>query len=417
VLPSARLEALTPGASDASPRLPHIPTLDGLRGVAVALVLVYHVTIYGGFQPLTVLDRGVRALTLSGWTGVDLFFVLSGFLITRILLHAKGGPYFFRHFYIRRALRIFPLYYATLAVFFLLGPLLVTGGEEFQEVLAKQAWYWTHTLNIDIALHGWHRFLALGHFWTLAIEEQFYLVWPLLVFLLGRRALAGVLVAVIVTALGIRMWLVLSDQLLAALMLTPARMDTLACGSLLALAESGAGGLARWRRPALAFGLGAAAVLGAAIVRYGGLFDGDPVVATAGFLLLAGFYGSTLVIAATAPVQGLLGRTLTAPWLTLLGRHAYALYVFHHPIVIFAGQVVTVDELPTVYGSRLPALGLYSLVIGGASLAAALVSWRLLERPFLNLKNRFPYIPAARRSDTQDVASRQASALPGPGAL
>jgi peptidoglycan/LPS O-acetylase OafA/YrhL len=405
-------------AADAStPRLPHIPALDGLRGIAIALVLVYHITIYGGFHPLTVLDRVVHAFTLSGWSGVDLFFVLSGFLITRILLHAKGSPYFFRHFYIRRALRIFPLYYATLAAVFLLGSLLVTGGAAFQDALARQAWYWTYTLNIDIARHGWHPFIALGHFWTLAIEEQFYLVWPLLVFMLDRRALAGVLVAAIVTAFGIRVWLAWSDQLLAAQVLTPARMDTLACGSLLALAASGAGGLARWRRPAWAVGLGAAAMLGAAIVRHGALPDSGTFIVTIGFLLLAAFYGSVLVVAATAPDSGLLARALTAPWLTLLGRHAYALYVFHHPIVIFAGQVVTVDELPTVFGSRLPALGVYSLVIAGTSLVAALVSWRVLERPFLNLKSRFPYIPDARRSETEGVTPRPTSALPGPGAL
>jgi peptidoglycan/LPS O-acetylase OafA/YrhL len=378
--------------------LPHIPVLDGLRGLAIALVLVYHINLYGGFNPLTVLDRAVDAITLSGWSGVDLFFVLSGFLITRILLHAKGGPHFFRHFYIRRALRIFPLYYATLAAFFLVGPLLVTGGPEYQAVLAKQGWYWTHTLNIDIALHGWHRFLPLGHFWTLAIEEQFYLIWPLLVFMLDRRALTGVLVAAIVTAFGIRMWLAWSDQLLAAQMLTPARMDTLALGSLLAVAASGDGGLARWRRPALMFCLGSGVLLAGTIVRYGGLPDSGTVVVTVGFLLLAGFYGSALVIAATAPVSGLLERMLTRPWLTLLGRHAYALYVFHHPIVIFAGKVITVDELPTVFGSRIPALGFYTLIIGGASLAAALVSWRFLEGPLLNLKSRFPYIPAVRPS-------------------
>jgi hypothetical protein len=127
----------------------HIPALDGLRGVAVLLVVQYHITIYGGFQPASLLERVVYVTSRAGWSGVDLFFVLSGFLITRILYASKGSEYFFRHFYIRRALRIFPLYYATLAVFFLAGPLVFPADESFQRLQSVQAWYWAYLVNVD----------------------------------------------------------------------------------------------------------------------------------------------------------------------------------------------------------------------------------------------------------------------------
>jgi peptidoglycan/LPS O-acetylase OafA/YrhL len=101
----------------------HIPALDGLRGLAILLVMLHHFTFYGGMGRTVIIDRLFYVIGMAGWCGVDLFFVLSGFLITGILLDAKGGEHFFRNFYMRRSLRIFPLYYGFLVAFFVMLPL------------------------------------------------------------------------------------------------------------------------------------------------------------------------------------------------------------------------------------------------------------------------------------------------------
>ena len=132
----------------------HVPALDGIRGIAILLVMVHHFTIFGMGAPTTVLDKRVYKLFAAGWCGVDLFFVLSGFLITGILLDAKGGAHFFRNFYMRRFLRIFPLYYGFLFAFFVLLPLTFSLGDNFRSLLEQQGWYWSYLVNLPIAMEG-----------------------------------------------------------------------------------------------------------------------------------------------------------------------------------------------------------------------------------------------------------------------
>jgi peptidoglycan/LPS O-acetylase OafA/YrhL len=298
----------------------HIPALDGLRGVAVLLVVQYHITIYGGFQPASLLERVVYVTSRAGWSGVDLFFVLSGFLITRILYASKGSEYFFRHFYIRRALRIFPLYYATLAVFFLAGPLVFPADESFQRLQSVQAWYWAYLVNVDIAFNGWHPFVSIGHFWTLAVEEQFYVVWPFAVYLLDRRHLVRVCAAAIGVAFLVRIGLAWDGQNLAPSVLTPARMDTLALGSLLALLAADSNGLRRWIRPALWAGAGSTTLLVAIALWERGLRSEHPLTVMVGLSALACVYGSVLLLAVTSPERALLTRILTPFWQYLCPR-------------------------------------------------------------------------------------------------
>ena len=139
----------------------------------------------------------------GGWIGVDLFFVLSGFLITGILYDAKGGPHYFRNFYMRRSLRIFPLYYAFLILIFAVMPLLRASGADH---VGKQVWMWTYLSNVLFARVGWEGMPAhTTHLWSLAIEEQFYLLWPLLVWLASRRRLIQLCVGSIAVAFATRL--------------------------------------------------------------------------------------------------------------------------------------------------------------------------------------------------------------------
>lgn len=152
----------------------NMPTLEGLRGLAILTVMVHNVGIPGGVDPDGPVTKLLRLLVNSGWVGVQLFFVLSGFLITGILVDEKGRPHQFRNFYMRRTLRIFPLYYFTLALMLWLAPALGYAPAWLEQDRAHQIWYWTYTENWAWPLIQIGN--GLGHFWSLAVEEQFYLV-------------------------------------------------------------------------------------------------------------------------------------------------------------------------------------------------------------------------------------------------
>ena len=163
----------------------HLPGLDGIRGLAILMVMFSHFIVVGkNLDPLSPFGRFLH----SGYLGVDLFFVLSGFLITGILIDSKITPNYFRVFYMRRALRIFPLYYLLLAVSWLTVVFITPQDKPLLTGVDSMAWFWLYASNIGMAVKGdWLNsptWVGLGHFWSLAVEEQFYLVWPLLVYLM-----------------------------------------------------------------------------------------------------------------------------------------------------------------------------------------------------------------------------------------
>jgi len=228
----------------------YVPALDGVRGLAIIMVMLAHFTSYGGLHPVVFLDRAYRSVVMLGGTGVDLFFVLSGFLITGILLDSRHEAGYFRNFYMRRVLRIFPLYYATLAGCFLILPLFRGGDEELARLLSEQGWYWTYLANVRMALDGWPAFNSIGHFWSLAVEEQFYMVWPLAVFAVGGKRLRILCVMVILGSLLARVAFWQAGFLPRINVMTVARMDALAAGAFLAVAARRPGGLQAWARRA-----------------------------------------------------------------------------------------------------------------------------------------------------------------------
>jgi peptidoglycan/LPS O-acetylase OafA/YrhL len=393
---------MTASVQKRPPHLPdfrtHIPALDGVRGLAILLVMLHHFTFYGGMGRTVFVDRLLYTVSMAGWCGVDLFFVLSGFLITGILLDAKGSEYFFRNFYMRRSLRIFPLYYGFLVVFFVILPLVVPLGSKFEGLFKEQGWYWSYLVNVAIAKEGWPPFYAIAHFWSLAVEEQFYLCWPLVIFVCRQRHLLMICLAFIVGSLGIRLGLVLGGQPLAAYVLTPARMDALAVGALLALIArrpSGFSGVLPWVWHVIG---GSALALAAIFLWQRGLSAVDAVVQTIGYTLLAVLFGAILVVAVTAPPATFLGRVFAHRGLVFFGHYSYALYVFHHPIAIFMRKAgFRADGLPTVMESQLPGQLLFMLVATIISLSLALLSWHLYESQFLKLKSLFPYESNLRR--------------------
>ncbi len=371
-----------------------IPALDGLRALAILAVILYHTV---NVTPRILftdsgIDRVAWLIARTGWIGVDLFFVLSGFLITGILLDTRQAPGYFRTFYSRRVLRIFPLYYASLIVLLYLLPHFASPVPPGAPS-PGQIWVWTYLSNVRAAVAGhWNATpMFTGHFWSLAVEEQFYLVWPLVVLLLPgprlRTALLGLILGVAVLRVGL---MAAGVNPLAIYVLTPTRMDVLAIGAFVALAAREPGGLLqfrRWSPGVLALCAGGVA----AIVLLSGntSHDSAPMQAI-GYSLLGIGFGAGLVSTLGSRPDGLVQRIVTHRWLRYVGRRSYALYVVHPAVVFFLRPVGLTDRLPLIGGSALfRQLGFSALALS-AALVVAEVSWQLLEKRCLALKRYVP---------------------------
>ena len=376
----------------------HVAALDGLRALAVIAVVAFHTRPHA---PADVLERALDGVTCAGWIGVDLFFVLSGFLITGILLDARDKPRYFRNFYVRRTLRIFPIYYALLAIVVgVLPHLLRTDDPGVQRILGDQAWLWCYGTNLDVARHGgliWHAgWLDLTHLWSLAVEEQFYLVWPLLVYLAPRRVLVAVSTAIVIGAPILRIVLLhagASPDVVYELTLT--RLDPLAVGALLAvLVRVRPEAAPRVARTLAA--IGGAALAGIAVVVHHFELD-DPLVQQLGFSALAACFGG-VVLAAT--LSGRTARALARPALVTIGRYSYAIYLFHGALLPLYRWLYARAGVPS---GVLAEVGFMAFVLA-ASTALAALSYHAFERHFLALKDRLA--PASATSPVVSCSDR-----------
>jgi len=370
----------------------HIPALDALRGLAIVMVMFGHFSHFDGMPPVVFVDRMIKTIAGAGWVGVDLFFVLSGFLITGILYDSKGGGHYFRNFFARRVLRIFPVYYGCLLLFLVVLPRLFPNDAGLHAIRGDAFWYWTYLTNVNVAHIGFPAFPALGHLWSLAVEEQFYFVWPVVVLLSTRSELIRICLLCIVGALVLRIAFMLGGYGEAAYVLTPARMDSLAVGALLAVAARGSGGLTRIARLARPTAGIIGAVLVTMFVWRGGLAPWDPIMKTIGHTLLACFFGALLVLALVSSPMTFVGRIFASSQLSFFGRYSYALYLFHVPILFFhLDRFLPLALVPTVFGSLLLKKLVFVASATGVSVVIAMTSWHLYEKQFLKLKRFFPY--------------------------
>jgi peptidoglycan/LPS O-acetylase OafA/YrhL len=368
----------------------HVPALDGLRGAAIALVLLCH---FGNAWPGSgVLDAWVREGTGLGWIGVDLFFVLSGFLITGILvdgapvgrLRARETLRWMGAFLARRALRIFPLYYVALAAFVALGP---AAGLVDEWTLRARGWWYAVYLG-NWAYPAKQGIPALAHFWSLAVEEQFYLVWPLVVLAARGRRLAAVAAALVVAGPLVRAVIVDSGWPVgSAYRVTPGRVDALAMGALVAVAlrnERGRAGLARLAGPATAAGLAGFLLFGAAF-----RFDMHArAMEVWSHTFLAVGFGGLVAATARADERNWLGRLLAAAPLRFLGRVSYGLYVVHFFVHVAALAALRARPATAALLASRSGYLLYAATGAAVSVGLAVLSWNLLERRFLALKER-----------------------------
>jgi peptidoglycan/LPS O-acetylase OafA/YrhL len=307
----------------------HIGALDGLRAAAIILVLLFHLT------PGHVSNGGLRTALFRvadiGWSGVDLFFVLSGFLITGRLLATRDHPHRFRNFYARRALRIFPLYFGALIACLLLIPMLSRAIDV--PPTSMQLPYWLYYTNFVVpgANVG---YVELRHFWSLAVEEQFYFVWPALIFLASRRTSRWACAGVILVSLVLSAAVTSQPGWERTATWTPMRGSGLAIGALAALVWDSAV-LRRRARVLAVIALAVTLPLLAWAGSHGAFFAADvwrrhePLVAALMPFVLSVAYGGILVLALELP---LLARPLSIAPLRWIARYSYGMYVFH-PIV------------------------------------------------------------------------------------
>jgi peptidoglycan/LPS O-acetylase OafA/YrhL len=364
-----------------------VSELNGVRGIAVLMVLLLHF----GERPSGV-PRIFTAPFSLGWSGVDLFFVLSGFLITGILLDTRQSTNYFSSFYARRILRIFPIYFlAVFGYFHVLLPIAHRYGLLRLYTDSREIWYLCYLSNWLAAFRSNPGVTLLGHFWSLAIEEQYYLVWPVVIFAAKRSWLPNICLATIGLSFGLRCAFQNHHPAYHFLYtLTPFRLEPLAFGGLVAIIVRDEKWCDRARNHFGVVAFGALLVLSGVLVLTRDAHPETPLMTTLGFSAFAIIYSCLVFFAYTnAGSSGWLAVQLRRPFLVSFGLYSYGIYVFHAPIAFVQNTaLLTIAE-------RIPAhfhilLWAASKVFGVAlSYGIAMLSWHLVEKHFLRLKSRF----------------------------
>lgn len=372
----------------------HMRSLDGVRGLAIATVMLYHGWVYTGDGSFGLAIEQLRSI---GWAGVDLFFVLSGFLITGILLETREQPQYWRNFLIRRGLRIFPLYYAVLCALLVGGLVLQRMGlghvDQSLEHLDNIWVNFTYLTDIWVGTVGEDK-APIDIAWSLAIEEQFYLVFPAVVLYFRRsdRGLVAVLVAMVLLAPVARILTHLhgAQPTLGPYALPHCRMDTLALGALVRLLMH----MGHVQIVATLARLAPILIAAALLVLFTWTRK-DPRFIVLGYSLTALAAAAGIAALVEAAPRGWSRRAFENGALVYLGKLSYGLYLFH----LFARAAVNF-ALPKLVGpGHGKELWYVAAQLGGMlalTLLVATVSFEIFEKPILKLKDRWaPTKPVA----------------------
>jgi peptidoglycan/LPS O-acetylase OafA/YrhL len=326
--------------------------------------------------------RLIYRCTTIGYVGVDLFFVLSGFLITSILLASRGKPRYFGSFYARRALRIFPLYYLYLG---LLAVVCTFNPAALRAYSQAWPWYALYLTNVKLVFFPGGDLGSVQHLWSLAIEEHFYLVWPAVVALLPpRKLLLFTSCAIALVLLGRALWLLHGAELYAIYHCTWTRADALLIGAAVAIAR---GHELAWRR----LSKGAPALLWLTLLLcLGSLALSELPAATlyvhsAGYTLRALLFACVIVLCVDRDARGAVVPLLASRAARRLGALSYGIYIFHFFVVLRLSS-----RLRDAFGPGLLAFLASLASIALVSYCLADLSFRLLESPMLALKRYFP---------------------------
>jgi len=371
-------------AQSVAPLASHFPVLDGLRGVAILLVLIHMLNLLGPMDGFAAhLSSHISSV---GWTGVQLFFVLSGFLITGILLDTQRATNYFSAFYMRRTLRIFPLYFGVLLAAFVVLPALGIVPAGIAADRKNQFWLWTYLENWAIIFDAGST--VFPHFWSLAVEEQFYLLWPLLIHTRSPRQCLRFCLYIAAAGLALRFvlaWLGTPDGVIYQNSFC--RMDALALGAAAAAAFR-VPEYRQWIYGRHMHILAASILLtivGTAVTR--GFWNDTFVGETVGYTIVALIFVMLIIAAVGAEAVAASGWVTVLRWrpLRVLGKYSYAMYVFHKLLHDHMGKPLVAALDFNAAGSiwrNVAYVGTGVLV----TFAVAFVSWHIYEKHFLRMK-------------------------------
>jgi peptidoglycan/LPS O-acetylase OafA/YrhL len=372
----------------------HISSLDGIRGLAIILVLFAHF-IREDFYIKQFPFAGpiITKLSLMGLTGVSLFFVLSGFLITGILLNAKNNPNFFRNFYARRILRIFPIYYLSLFFIFLILPLLINLSEPSIVLKGKQIWLWTYLSNFPSVAGIWNLSdqFALGHFWSLSVEEHFYLIWPMIVFVTDIKKLKSICNITIAVSLilGISTSLPINyNGLFKFLSWTTFTFSgALALGGLLAIYKNENGSLVNLakisKKMLWIFGI-LFLIIGFLPRRYYPELRGILAHEISWF-----FYAGLLITILNVSSSCFIYKVFTSKILLFFGKISYGIYVYHGILMPFFEKHIDIGLISDRIGNSILGILVYYIITIGSVFLISWLSWTIIESQILKLKAKF----------------------------
>jgi peptidoglycan/LPS O-acetylase OafA/YrhL len=352
---------------------PHYPALDGLRGAAIILVVLLHNFKFVNYFHF-------------GWLGVDLFFVLSGFLITENLLQSLDKPKFLQNFYTRRLLRIFPLYFLLLIIGLFVLPLVKT--IDMSYYTSNQVWLWTLLQNWLYIFKPPYGDQSLLHTWSLAVEEQFYLLWPVVVLLVrrpGRLLLIALFVLALAASARALVWYYEPGSFGPASFYTFTRIDGLCIGCMIALFMK----INRtWISDNMWLLVVGTSILNFAFyfldARYGNTL---PYFAFAGYTTFPILFG-LLTYEAVVEKTKIINMIFANRFMQFFGRISYSLYLFHWPIYTIFSPILSKALVQQLSMSNKQAVIVSSVAVTIFAIGLSVLSLRYFESYFFKLKKK-----------------------------
>lgn len=359
-----------------SPKQSHYPALDGLRGVAILLVVFLH-------------NFGFMNYFFFGWLGVDLFFVLSGFLITDILLNSLGKSGFLRNFYARRILRIFPLYYVTLIICLLILPQIKSLNLNLTYYTTHQFWIWTYMQNWLFIFQEPYGSKIILHFWSLAIEEQFYLFWPIIILLVRKPKKLLIIVVTVLIIVGITrflLWTYKIEDLAYASLYTFTRIDGICVGCMVALLLRIDWGFLKKYTTLI--------ILFLAAINFGFYFFNTehsftlPYLAFVGYTTFAMLFG-ILVNEAVTGNSRIIKFVFENKVLKFFGKISYGFYIFHWPVYVLGFSIIQkkIAELLSLRSWYTQMIS--AIIVTLLALLLSIISYHFFEKFFNRMKENY----------------------------
>jgi peptidoglycan/LPS O-acetylase OafA/YrhL len=371
----------------------HIPILDGIRAYAVLMVCFVHFfqvdesSLYEANQYLGI---GLFKISQIGLRGVELFFILSGFLISGILINSKKSPSFFKTFYFRRFIRIFPLYYFVLAISFLVLPQFINIDASGNYVIKQQVWLWTYTSNLSnifdqISWDDSLNFPSFGHFWSLCVEEHFYVFWPFLIYYSNEKWLTRIMwILVALSAFSVLFVFVFGDCIPIL------KWSSIRCSGVLSL-----GGLIAYylnnplqHKQIVIISQKSIMISGILFLLAHFIPRQCEIHQVLTFFTSLVFFSCLLVLAIED--RNIMSKLFKHRSLYFIGKISYGIYVYHGVLRPYFKSFLY-DDLEIYINNGILRSLIYTITCTMISIFIAWISWVIIEKPILSLKTYFKY--------------------------